>query len=98
MQVFHTAGEPPSSGSSRRATSGCTRNNSAALRNSVAVNSDGMAAMDGVSQCKKPTARCRGLFMVNPAGGNRRPGAWGGCGRIGGGIFTAENAEEERKE
>src|SRR5262245_37537897 len=45
MQVFHTLGDPPSNGNSNRATSGCTRNNSAALRKSVTVNSSGTAAM-----------------------------------------------------
>jgi len=37
MQVFQTAGVPPSNGNNKRATSGCTRKSSAALTNSVMV-------------------------------------------------------------
>jgi len=35
MAVFHTAGEPRSNGSTRRANSGCTRSSRAALTKSV---------------------------------------------------------------
>src|SRR5262249_34874291 len=39
MQVFQTAGVPPSSGSTILAIIGCTRNSSVELRNSVQTNS-----------------------------------------------------------
>jgi hypothetical protein len=38
MQVFHTAGVPPSTGSSMRAQSGCTTISSPALTSSVTAN------------------------------------------------------------
>jgi hypothetical protein len=37
MLVFHTAGDPPSRGSTILVTIGCTRNNSPALKNNVAA-------------------------------------------------------------
>src|SRR4051812_40786078 len=46
MQVFQTAGDPPSDGRTSRATMGCTQNNSPALTKSVPVYSAGIHAFE----------------------------------------------------
>ncbi len=43
MQVFHTAGEPPSSGKAILPNMGCTRNSNSALTNRVMENSGSKA-------------------------------------------------------
>jgi hypothetical protein len=47
MHVFHTAGVPPSRGKSIFATSGCTQNRSAALRNNAAAKRRGIREVNG---------------------------------------------------
>jgi hypothetical protein len=45
MQVFHTAGDPPSKGSSILPNMGCNTNISEALTNSVVANKKTVAAL-----------------------------------------------------
>jgi hypothetical protein len=49
MQAFHTAGLPPSNGSTIFPTIGWTMNNSEALTKRVAANKKGTAKLQGVS-------------------------------------------------
>src|SRR6516164_7333525 len=95
MQVFHTAGVPPSSGRVILPTMGSTRNSRVALQNSVSANtiSIGMR-MDSRLQAGRwvlrgvaPGALCRGRPAAagGGAGGGGGPGGGGGGGGLGGG-------------
>src|SRR5687767_6904692 len=90
MQVFHTAGEPPSSGSTILPNIGCTRNSSPALVNTAAVNvaSSGSAKPAGARSAGAAAAAVgtdsndddKRACGAGCEGGARREPSWaGGC-------------------